>query len=306
MSTLISHLRCLDPVESKIKQYCIRQGIPFIRYQARESRSLVHCRALLTGQEISFYVSADRLLETYAMQDARFSVQHVGEKFLSTLYGGLLTELSPGVEWFSVPLEGIVVQQLECTFSSEKKLYSTGDGADYIWFAEDVLASIAIPEVETETDWSGLPCPVKISLGSTLLPLKDIRHLNSGDVLWLINKCTALYIGHQQFCSVQYEQEHFSVSEDIMDDQTSNVSMDDLWSEDGLKFNIEFVLCETSMTLADISQMQPGDVLDSVMGIDDNKITVQLRVQGKTVATGELVLLNERLAVEIEKVYGAA
>lgn len=266
----------------------------------------MRCSGLLAGQEISFYVSADRLLETYAMQDARFSVQHVGEKMLLRLYSALLAELSPGLEWFSVPLEDIVVQQLECLLSSEKKLYSTGEGADCIWFAEDTLASIVIPDVETDTDWSCLPCPVKISLGFTPLTLKDIRHLNVGDALWLINECTALYVGHKRFCSVQYEQDHFSVSEGIMDDQTSNISMDDLWREDGLKLNIEFVLCETSMTLSDISQMQPGDVLDSVMGVDDNKIAIQLRVQGKTIATGELVLLNERLAVEVEKVYGAA
>lgn len=275
------------------------------RYQQREQQSLVRCSGLLAGQEINFFVSADRLLEMYALQDARFSVHQVGEKFLSTLYSGLLTECRPGIEWFAVPLEDIVVQQREYRPPSEQKLYSTGNGAGYIWFAEDALASITLPGVEMAEDWSGLPCPVKLSLGFTPLSLNDTRQLNIGDVLWLTSECFTLYVGHKQFYAVQYEQDYFSVSENIMDDQSSNSETNEVWSEDGLKLNIEFVLSETSMTLADIKRMQPGDVLDSVLGIDTNKVSVQLRIKGKTIAAGELVLLNERLAVEIEKIYGA-
>jgi flagellar motor switch/type III secretory pathway protein FliN len=67
--------------------------------------------------------------------------------------------------------------------------------------------------------------------------------------------------------------------------------------------NIEFVLSETTMTLAEISKIQIGDVLDSQIGLGGNKVDVELRVQGRTLAKGELILLNDRLAVEIEEVY---
>ncbi|MBD5760829.1 FliM/FliN family flagellar motor switch protein, partial [Citrobacter freundii] len=79
--------------------------------------------------------------------------------------------------------------------------------------------------------------------------------------------------------------------------------VDKLWSTDGLKLNIEFVLSETTMTLAEISKIQIGDVLDSQIGLGGNKVDVELRVQGRTLAKGELILLNDRLAVEIEEVY---
>ncbi|WP_318160524.1 FliM/FliN family flagellar motor switch protein [Citrobacter freundii] len=49
--------------------------------------------------------------------------------------------------------------------------------------------------------------------------------------------------------------------------------------------------------------MQIGDVLDSQIGLGGNKVDVELRVQGRTLAKGELILLNDRLAVEIEEVY---
>lgn len=88
-----------------------------------------------------------------------------------------------------------------------------------------------------------------------------------------------------------------------MDIQTNNALVDKLWSTDGLKLNIEFVLSETTMTLAEISKIQIGDVLDSQIGLGGNKVDVELRVQGRTLAKGELIFLNDRLAVEIEEVY---
>lgn len=88
-----------------------------------------------------------------------------------------------------------------------------------------------------------------------------------------------------------------------MDSQTDNALVDKLWTTDGLKLNIEFVLSETTMTLADISKIQTGDVLDTQIGLGDNKVDVELRIQGRPLAKGELVLLNDRLAVEIEEVY---
>lgn len=88
-----------------------------------------------------------------------------------------------------------------------------------------------------------------------------------------------------------------------MDSQINNALVDKLWATDGLKLNIEFVLGETTMTLAEISKIQTGDVLDALIGLGDNKVDVELRVQGQKLAKGELVLLNDRLAVEIEEVY---
>lgn len=88
-----------------------------------------------------------------------------------------------------------------------------------------------------------------------------------------------------------------------MDSQINNALVDKLWATDGLKLNIEFVLSETTMTLAEISKIQTGDVLDALIGLGDNKVDVELRVQGQKLAKGELVLLNDRLAVEIEEVY---
>lgn len=133
--------------------------------------------------------------------------------------------------------------------------------------------------------------------------MSDIENLAIGDALWITNVQIYLYVGNIKYCAVQYEQHNFTVSEDIMDSQTNNALVDKLWTTDGLKLNIEFVLSETTMTLAEISKIQTGDVLDAQIGLGDNKVDVELRVQGRTLATGELVLLNDRTAVEIEDVY---
>lgn len=250
-----------------------------------------------------FFVSAETLLQKYGMQDARFSVQQMGNKFISTLYGELLFNLSLGTEWFSAPIAEVVIEDPECQIPLHEKFYSAGDDAGFVWFPKTSLTSLDVLVTEAVNDCQHLLCPIKVSLGFTSLPVSDIENLTIGDALWITNVQIYLYVGNIEYCAIQYEQHSFTVSEDIMDSQTNNALVDKLWTADGLKLNIEFVLSETTMTLAEISKIQTGDVLDAQIGLGDNKVDVELRVQGQTLAKGELVLLNDRLAVEIEEVY---
>ena len=227
----------------------------------------------------------------------------MGKKFISSLYSELLSNLSLGTEWFSAPIAEVVIEDPECQIPLHEKFYSAGDNAGLVWFPKTSLTSLDVQVTEIVNNCQHLLCPIKISLGFTALPVRDIENLAIGDALWITNVQIYLYVGNIDYCAVQYEQHNFTVSEDIMDIQTNNALVDKLWSTDGLKLNIEFVLSETTMTLAEISKIQIGDVLDSQIGLGGNKVDVELRVQGRTLAKGELILLNDRLAVEIEEVY---
>lgn len=303
MNTLLSRLRHLDATENLIMQYCARNAIPLLTNQKRMQGAFIHCSGVHAGKEVRFFVSAETLLQKYGMEDARFSVQQMGNKFISSLYSELLSNLSLGTEWFSAPIAEVVIEDSECQIALHEKLYSAGDDAGFVWFPKISLTSLVVPDTETVNDCQHLLCPIKVSLGFTSLPVSDIENLAIGDALWITHAQIYLYVGNIEYCALQYENHIFTVSEDIMDSQTNNDLVDKLWTTDGLKLNIEFVLSETTMTLAEISKIQTGDVLDTQIGLGDNKVDVELRVQGRTLAKGELVLLNDRLAVEIEEVY---
>ncbi|HHT1059940.1 TPA: FliM/FliN family flagellar motor switch protein [Citrobacter freundii] len=303
MNTILSCLRHLDVTENLIMQYCVRNAIPLLTNQKRMQGAFIRCSGLHTGTEVCFFVSAEKLLQKYGMDDARFSVQQMGTKFISSLYSELLSNLSLGTEWFSAPIAEVVIEDPECQIPLHEKFYSAGDNSGLVWFPKTSLTSLDVQVTEIVNNCQHLLCPIKISLGFTALPVRDIENLAIGDALWITNVQIYLYVGNIDYCAVQYEQHHFTVSEDIMDIQTNNALVDKLWSTDGLKLNIEFVLSETTMTLAEISKIQIGDVLDSQIGLGGNKVDVELRVQGRTLAKGELILLNDRLAVEIEEVY---
>lgn len=303
MNTILSCLRHLDVTENLIMQYCARNSIALLTNQKRMQGAFIRCSGVHAGTEICFFVSAETLLQKYGMQDARFSVQQMGNKFISTLYGELLFNLSLGTEWFSAPIAEVVIEDPECQIPLHEKFYSAGDDAGFVWFPKTSLTSLDVLDTETVNDCQHLLCPIKVSLGFTSLPVSDIENLAIGDALWITNVQIYLYVGNIEYCAIQYEQHSFTVSEDIMDSQINNALVDKLWAADGLKLNIEFVLSETTMTLAEISKIQTGDVLDALIGLGDNKVDVELRVQGQKLAKGELVLLNDRLAVEIEEVY---
>ena len=303
MNTILSCLRHLDVTENLIMQYCARNSIALLTNQKRMQGAFIRCSGVHAGTEICFFVSAETLLQKYGMQDARFSVQAMGNKFISTLYGELLFNLSLGTEWFSAPIAEVLIEDPECQIPLHEKFYSAGDDAGVVWFPKTSLTSLDVLDTETVNDCQHLLCPIKVSLGFTSLPVSDIENLAIGDALWITNVQIYLYVGNIEYCAIQYEQHSFTVSEDIMDSQINNALVDKLWAADGLKLNIEFVLSETTMTLAEISKIQTGDVLDALIGLGDNKVDVELRVQGQKLAKGELVLLNDRLAVEIEEVY---
>lgn len=79
MNTILSCLRHLDVTENLIMQYCVRNAIPLLTNQKRMQGAFIRCSGLHTGTEVCFFVSAEKLLQKYGMDDARFSVQQMGK-----------------------------------------------------------------------------------------------------------------------------------------------------------------------------------------------------------------------------------
>jgi flagellar motor switch/type III secretory pathway protein FliN len=70
-----------------------------------------------------------------------------------------------------------------------------------------------------------------------------------------------------------------------------------------LKVGVDIVVCRLSMTVAAIEALRPGSALELSSGLDDSSI--EIRVGGQRFATGTLIALDGRLAVQIKAVRPA-
>ncbi|ENA4997027.1 FliM/FliN family flagellar motor switch protein [Escherichia albertii] len=306
MSTIKSHFRVVNSSAARIKKYCAQSGILFMKYHTTLPDEFIHCSGWHAGRELSFFIMSGPLLEQYGMKDARFSAHLAGDKLLMALYSELIASRKIGAEWFVEALDAITIKDLHFHPQSQYALYSAGDDINFIWFAEESLSSLVITDKENNVDWSELACPVRVVLGRTCLCINDIHQLAIGDVITLRTPDEIFYVTDRPLYTVLNDQHSFTIGDKIMTDNTVTKTTNKVWMGDELTFNVEFVLAQTSMTLAQISRLQPGDILGTEIGINENKVLVKLCIQNKTIASGELILLDECLAVEIDQVcYGS-
>ena len=80
---------------------------------------------------------------------------------------------------------------------------------------------------------------------------------------------------------------------DIMEDNTNT----NLWDSIQVDMSAEFD--KVKITLGELKSIEEGLIVD-LCSVYDNKIS--LKVGGKSVASGELVIINDRFGVRIEKV----
>ena len=145
---------------------------------------------------------------------------------------------------------------------------------------------------------------VDIIVGKTKMSLNELKTLSNEDIVILensnLNKMQ-LKIGEQTTC--------FSISPDptlivninnngedeIMD--TSTISQD-MWDNIQVEISAEFD--KVKISLGDLKQISEGLVLD-IGSVYDNKIF--LKVEKKNIAQGELVIINDRYGVKIDKIF---
>lgn len=169
-----------------------------------------------------------------------------------------------------------------------------------------------IKKIETKTpaavfgidDYSTTEVAVDIGTGWARVPLNDVRALEEGDILVLdnsdINKMFVLWKGKQYTFSVT-PNPSIIISIDnnggnIMEEETST-NPQTMW--DSILVDVVAEFDNVKLTLGELKQISEGLVID-VGSVYDNKI--KLRVENQVVATGELVILNDRYGVRIDTV----
>ncbi len=164
---------------------------------------------------------------------------------------------------------------------------------------------IEIVEYDFDLDaFSKSTTSVDILVGTTKTSLNDLKHLEKDDIVVLensrLNKMEMKLNGEVKTIKINPdpaliidtdEQQH---EDNNMEENTTK----DMWDNIQVEIGAEFE--KVKLTLGELRQITEGLVVD-IGSVYENKI--DLKVENKIVASGELVIINDRYGIRIDTVH---
>lgn len=190
-------------------------------------------------------------------------------------------------------------------FINDKK---TKTGAKIIVSLPQVLLNpqpvVSHEEKFNVTNFKTSKIDVKIKVGSTKFPLKEIKNLEKDDIVIFdesnIHTMTLIFKDYIKDFRIT-PNPGLIISADTdngghnMDENSLSQNM---W--DNIQVEMEAEFEKVKITLGELKNIEEGLVLD-LSSVYDNKIT--LKVEDKPIAQGELVIINDRYGVRVDKVF---
>jgi len=148
--------------------------------------------------------------------------------------------------------------------------------------------------------------PVDIRVGTTKFPVKDLKHLEKEDIVLFensnIHSMQLIYNDYVKIFSVNPNPGLMTSLDDndgghIMEEKTLSQNM---WDNIQVEMGAEFE--KVKISLGELKSIEQGLVLD-ISSVYNNKIS--LKVENKTIAKGELVIINDRYGVRIDEVFAS-
>ena len=155
----------------------------------------------------------------------------------------------------------------------------------------------------TDMDFAECPVEVNLILGTTVFPLSEVKKLDVGDIVVFENSNPSEMT---LVCENIVEKFRVQMNENIIEpyDMSGGNNMDNtntnLWDSIQVDMSAEFD--KVKLTLGELKSIEEGLIVD-LCSVYDNNVT--LKVGGKNVASGELVIINDRFGVRINKVTEA-
>ena len=169
-----------------------------------------------------------------------------------------------------------------------------------------------IPEIEHNinkehfsiSDFKNSRVKVKLNAGSAKIALNEIQTIETGDIILLddsnVNRMSVVWDDKKINFNINPNPSLIvSVSNNGGKEmeETANAKPQNMW--DSILVDIVAEFDNVKLTLGELKQISEGLVID-LGSVYENK--VRLRVENQVVATGELVILNDRYGVRIDKV----
>ena len=155
----------------------------------------------------------------------------------------------------------------------------------------------------TDHDFAFTPVEVNLEVAKTAFPLAEIKKLDVGDIVLFENSNSSEMT---LVCENIIQKFRIKPNEKIIEpyDMSGGNDMDNtntnLWDSIQVDMTAEFD--KVKLSLGELKSIEEGLIVD-LCSVYDNKIS--LKVGGRTIALGELVIINDRFGVKIENVNDA-
>ncbi len=168
---------------------------------------------------------------------------------------------------------------------------------------KDILSPKEIDNAEQrfeDMDFSSCPVNVNLLLGTTSFPLSEIKKLDIGDIVLFENSNSSEMT---LVCENIVQKFNVKPNLNIIEpyDMSGGNEMDtentNLWDSIQVDMSAEFD--KVKVTLGELKSIEEGLIVD-LCSVYDNKVS--LKVGGKLVADGDLVIINDRFGVRIKNV----
>ncbi len=156
-----------------------------------------------------------------------------------------------------------------------------------------------------DKDFADSLVEVNLLLGTTTFPVAEIKKLDAGDIVVFENSnssemtlmCENIVQKFQIKPNIKIIEPYDTGGGNGMEENTNT----NLWDSIQVEMAAEFD--KVKVTLGELKSIEEGLIVD-LCSVYDNKVS--LKVGGKIVAAGELVIINDRFGVRIEKVNDSA
>ena len=166
------------------------------------------------------------------------------------------------------------------------------------------IEPVKLPEKFEISDFKETQVSLRLSVGSTKIALNDVKSIEDGDIIVLdnsdINKMSVLWEDNEiKFKINPNPSLIISIDNNGGNEMEEDITVkpQNMW--DSILVDIVAEFDNVKLSLGELKQISEGLVID-VGSVYDNKI--KLRVENQVVATGELVILNDRYGVRIDNV----
>lgn len=195
---------------------------------------------------------------------------------------------------------------IHLTFFIKQK--HSDSGAKFIVSLPTVLLSPQKVESQSEkfdlASFKTSKLDVKIKIGTTKFYLKELKNMEKEDIVVFedsnINSMTLIYKDYEKNFKIT-PNPGLVISIDNDDgghNMDKNSLSQSLWDDIQVEMGAEFE--KVKITLGELKNIEEGLVLD-LSSVYDNKIS--LKVENKTIAKGELIIINDRYGVKIDEVF---
>lgn len=181
---------------------------------------------------------------------------------------------------------------------------SSGRSGRFVVTLPDVLVEpeqIPISETFPVDQFEKSPIPVSLEVGKTVFTLHDLKHLEVEDMVVFESSSTdKMRLKFRDYEADVLLKPNLSLVVPIDNDGGSEVSEKDINIWDSIEVEMVANFDAVDITLGELKKIQAGMVVD-LTSIYQNRVT--LTVEDKPIASGELVIVNDKYGVKITEVH---